>query len=60
MICYRSRSGFPVSRPDMVNILLGTVDREDSEKGCLGPQRELWWDMRIPWVRELVREGRVA
>lgn len=57
MICYRSRSGFPDSWPDMVDILLGTVDREDLEKGWLRPQRELWWDMGIPWVRELVREG---
>jgi len=57
MICYRGTGGLPESWPDMVDILLGTVDREDLEKGWLKPQREIWWDMGIPWVRDLVRGG---
>lgn len=56
-ICYRMGIALKESWPDMVDILLGTVDREDLEKDWLKPERELWWDMGIPWIRDLAREG---
>jgi len=55
-LCYRSTNLMP-GWPDMVDILLGTVDREDLEKDWLKPERELWWEMGIPWVRDLTRDG---
>jgi hypothetical protein len=59
MLCYRSRKGFPDGWPDMVDILVGTVDREDLEKEWMKPQRELSWDMGIPWIQDLARDGTV-
>lgn len=43
----------------MVDILVGTVDRADLEKEWMKPQRELWWDMGIPWIQELASDGTV-
>ena len=56
MLMYKSFK-FPESWPDMMDILLGTVDREDLERDWMKPTRELWWDKGIPWIQELVREG---
>jgi rhodanese-related sulfurtransferase len=42
--------------PPMINFWLGTVNREDLE--ILGsPERMLWCEKGIPWVRELARNG---
>jgi len=43
----------------MVDILIGTVDRAGIEKEWMKPRRELWWDMGIPRIWELVRDGTV-
>jgi hypothetical protein len=43
----------------MVDILLGTIDRVELVKDWFKPERELWWDMGIPWIQELVRHGAV-
>ena len=55
-LCYRS-SSLPESWPDMVDFLLGTIDRDDLEKDWFIPEREMWWEMGIPWVQDLVRAG---
>ena len=57
-LCYRS-TGLKDSWPDMVDILLGTMDREDLEKDWLKPECELWWDMGVPWIQDLTRNGTV-
>lgn len=43
--------------PDMVDLLLGTVDRADSEMQWLRPERQLWWSKGIAWVQEFASEG---
>ena len=43
--------------PDIFDTVLGTVDREDLEKGCLAPDRHCWWSKGVPWVQALARDG---
>jgi hypothetical protein len=57
-LCYRS-TALRESWPDMVDILLGTVVREDLENDWLKPEREMWWEMGIPWIRDLIRDGTI-
>lgn len=47
----------PEGWPDMLDIFLGTVDREDLLDGALAPTRQLWWDCGIDWVRDLSIKG---
>ena len=42
---------------EMLDVLLGTIDREDLEGHQLSPERQLWWDCGIEWVRRLSKEG---
>jgi hypothetical protein len=42
---------------DTLDILSGTVDREDLAKEALAPERQLWWDLGIPWVQRLSDQG---
>jgi hypothetical protein len=46
----------PEGWPDMLDIVLGTVDREDLEKD-LAPEREMWQDRGIPWIQNFARIG---
>ena len=39
--------------PEMLDIVLGTVDREDLEKGFMVPDRHIAWGLGIDWVKEL-------
>jgi len=57
-LCYRS-TNLKADWPDMVDFLLGTIDREDLEKDWLKPEREMWWEKGIPWVRDLIRDGTI-
>lgn len=41
----------------MLDIWLGTVDREDLEKDYMSPERMLWCDMGVPWIRKLATSG---
>ena len=42
----------------MLDILLGTVDREDLDDGDkMAPERELWCDMGVGWIRRFARTG---
>lgn len=39
----------------MLDLWLGTVDREDLEK--MEPERQMWFDMGVDWVRRFARNG---
>lgn len=42
----------------MMDVLMGTIDREDLEREeGVRPERQLWWDMGIGWIRELFSKG---
>ena len=41
----------------MLDIWLGTVDREDLEQGYMRPERMMWCEKGVPWIRELARSG---
>lgn len=43
--------------PGMVDFVLGTVDREFLETEALHPERHLWWELGIDWIKELVTHG---
>ena len=43
--------------PIMLDLWLGTVDREILEQDYLMPERMLWCEKGIAWVRKLSREG---
>jgi hypothetical protein len=41
----------------LMDITLGSVDREYLEKEALVPERHLWWDYGVDWIRKLGTEG---
>ena len=41
----------------MLDLWLGTVDREVLEQEYLMPERMLWCEKGIEWIRKLAREG---
>ncbi len=43
--------------PDMIDILLGTVDREFLNEEWLTPERQMWWDCGLDWVRKFATIG---
>lgn len=59
----------PAGWPEMLDFVLGTIDREDLERetedggtvsggfahGLLQPERQLWWERGIPWLRRVVQ-----
>jgi hypothetical protein len=47
----------PEGWPDMLDIVLGTVERGDLSGEALRPERQLWWDYGIGWVKELTVRG---
>lgn len=52
-----SRHPMPAGWPELLGILLGTIDREDLTKAELRPERHVYWDEGIEWVRTLSSEG---
>lgn len=53
-------SGVPSERgwPKMLDLWLGTVDREDLDDGDkMAPERQLWCDMEVGWIRRFERSG---
>ncbi|MCJ1476366.1 hypothetical protein MMC13_005032 [Lambiella insularis] len=52
-----ARHPMPHGWPAMLDIVLGTVDREDLEGEWMQPERHCWWDRGIGWVRRLVEAG---
>ena len=41
----------------MLDIFLGTVDREHLEQDWMRPERMLWCAKGIDWIRDLARHG---
>ena len=41
----------------MLDIWLGSVDREDLENEYMKPERQLWCDKGIPWIRDFARRA---
>ena len=47
----------PAGFPNMLDITLGSVDRRHLESDALVPERHLWWDYGIDWIRRLATKG---
>lgn len=47
----------PEGWPDMLDISLGSIDREDLDGEAMIPERQVWWDCGIDWVRKLSVDG---
>jgi hypothetical protein len=45
----------PKGFPDMLDITMGSIDRHHLEG--LVPERHLWWDFGIDWIRRLATQG---
>ena len=52
-----SRYPMPEGWPETLDILMGTIDREDLEREELRPERHIFWDKGIGWVKSLFSEG---
>jgi hypothetical protein len=50
-------AAMPAGFPSMLDITLGSVDRRYLDGGALVPERHLWWDYGIDWIRRLATEG---
>jgi hypothetical protein len=48
---------YPKPWPRMLDIWIGSVDQKDLEKEWLVPERHLWWDVGIEWIRKFGAEG---
>ena len=48
---------YPSDWPLMLDILLGTVDREYLDSGALKPQRHMWWSKGVDWIKDFTRAG---
>ena len=44
-------------RPDMLDIVLGAVDKVYLEDERMVPQRHVWWRHGVEWVKKFVHEG---
>jgi hypothetical protein len=43
--------------PTMIDIWLGTVDREDLDKDYMVPERMVWCHYGVPWIRQFAHDG---
>lgn len=50
-------SPMPSGWPEMLDVVMGTIDREDLESDAMIPERALWLDHGIGWVKNLARQG---
>jgi hypothetical protein len=50
-------AAMPAGFPPMLDITLGSVDRRYLDSDALVPERHLWWDYGIDWIRRLATEG---
>ncbi|KAJ8613212.1 hypothetical protein MRB53_037078 [Persea americana] len=54
----RERPGAkPWPEPKMVEIVLGTLDREWLEEEWIMPDMQYWWGVRVPWVGRVSVHG---
>ena len=47
----------PEEWPEILDILMGTIDWENLERVELRPERHVWWEKGIEWVKTLFSEG---
>ena len=47
----------PEGWPQMLDFLMGTIDREYLEREELRVERHVWWDKGVGWVKEMFEEG---
>lgn len=47
----------PAGFPSMLDFTLGSVDRRYLDSDALVPERHLWWDYGIDWIRRLATKG---
>jgi len=47
----------PEGWPDMLDIVLGTIDREDLSSETMQPERQIWWDYGIDWIKDMSAKG---
>ncbi|KAM3081442.1 hypothetical protein ACMFMG_004906 [Clarireedia jacksonii] len=50
-------SPMPNGWPEMLDVVMGAIDRENLESDAMIPERALWLDCGIDWVKKLAREG---
>ena len=50
-------AAMPAGFPSMLDITLGSVDRRYLDSEALVPERHLWWDYGIDWIRRLATKG---
>jgi len=43
--------------PPMFDLYMGTVDRADLERDWMVPDRRMWCEPGVPWIRKLIAEG---
>lgn len=48
---------YPDAWPRMLDIWIGSVDQAILQRDWLVPERHLWWDVGIEWVRKFGAEG---
>lgn len=41
----------------MMDIVVGTVDRDYLDGEALMPERHLWWDSGVGWIRDFAVRG---
>ena len=56
-LAYRHENMAQYGFPEMLDIALGTVDREDLKEEAMAPERHIWWDYGFEWVQNLSRKG---
>ncbi|KAF2115244.1 hypothetical protein BDV96DRAFT_646258 [Lophiotrema nucula] len=47
----------PEGFPNMLDITMGSIDRGHLESDALVPERHLWWDYGVDWIRRLATKG---
>ena len=47
----------PEHWPQMLDILLGSADREDLKNDFLVPDEHVFWENGVPWFTKLLDEG---
>ncbi|KAF1949905.1 hypothetical protein CC80DRAFT_579187 [Byssothecium circinans] len=47
----------PAGFPNMLDITMGSINRRHLEGDTLVPERHLWWDCGIDWIRRLATKG---
>lgn len=50
-------SPMPEGWPEMLDVVMGSINREDLEGEAMVPERAVWCDFGIGWVRRLAGEG---